>query len=114
MKELPPIPETYSATIATRYLELKHQGGIEKVTVEIGLPLNDVETVTGFDWRCPIKITIGETPTDKIYQVISAYACGVDSFQALELATNTLVEAKLTDIAKEYQATLSLCDDSSI
>lgn len=108
MQQLPPIPETYSATIATRDYELKHKDGSEKVTVEIGRPLNDVETVTGFAWRCPIRITIGETPTDKNHQLVSAYACGVDSLQALQLATNILVDAKLKDIAKDYQATLSL------
>lgn len=101
MSELPPISNEFSTIIASREFELSHRMGIDKVTVEIGSPINDVQTVVGYDWRCPVRITVGTT-------MIIDQSCGCDSFQALNIAMDQLVKIKLESIAQEKNATLLL------
>lgn len=101
MNELAPISNIFSTLIASREFELFNCTSTEKVTVEIGTPVNDVETVSGYDWRCPIKIIIGS-------EIINDRACGVDSFQALSIAMNQLIKLRLETIAQEKEAIIRL------
>ena len=101
MKTLPPIPGGFTTRIASREFELVHRGGIERVTVEVGMPVNDVETMDGFDWRCPVRIIAGG-------EIIEDRACGCDAFQALGLAMNPLVRMRLERIARDKGAEIRL------
>lgn len=101
MKDLSPIPNRFTSLIASSEFELSYNGGREKLTVEIGLPVNDVETVSGYDWRCPVRILFEDS-------IINEQACGCDSFQALNIAMGELVKSKLESIVKEKGAVLLL------
>ena len=101
MIEFPPISDKFSTLIASREFELFHRAGIDKVIVEIGLPVNDVKTVDGYDWRCPIRIIIGT-------KIINDQACGCDSFQALSIAMDQLIKLRLESIAQEKNAKILL------
>ena len=99
MKELPPIPDTFTTPIAIREFEISHKNGVEDLLLEIGVPIQDVAVIGGFDWRAPVKITCGN-------EVFIDRACGVDSFQALELVINKVVSVKIKAFLKEKEATL--------
>ena len=74
-----PIPATFTSMIATREFDLVQEEVHSKLTVEIGLPIQDVETVAGMDWRCPVRFVSGTS-------VRIRSACFFDSVQALQLA----------------------------
>ncbi len=101
MNELPPISDKFSTLIASREFELSSKTGIDNVIVEIGLPVNDVKTIDGYDWRCPVRIIIGT-------KIITDQACGGDSIQALDIAMGQLIELRLESIIREKNAKLLL------
>ncbi|HEY0734109.1 MAG TPA: hypothetical protein VGD69_04320 [Herpetosiphonaceae bacterium] len=74
-----PIPTDFTSVAAQREFTVIRAGVAGKLSVEIGIPIQDVETVSGYDWRCPVRIVDGDTIRER-------RACGVDSFQALRLA----------------------------
>ncbi|MEQ8821931.1 MAG: hypothetical protein RLY93_16985 [Sumerlaeia bacterium] len=74
-----PIPKTFTSPLAAREFELVSNQDSRCLTIEIGVPIRDVETAMGDDWRCPIRITCGG-------KVELTCACGVDAMQAIELA----------------------------
>ena len=100
--ELPPIPTSFTTVVAMR--EFEAVVGDEPTTVlfEVGAPTQDVETVTGFDWRSPVRITAGDT-------VRQRQACGVDSFQALQLAL-TIVDNEAKAMSEGPHGGLRLFD----
>jgi hypothetical protein len=77
--DLPPIPEHETPTIAERALVLREGGREQPVRVAFGAPQRDVPVVEGHDWRCPVRIEVGDT-------LIRRQALGIDSWQALQLA----------------------------
>ncbi|MBT2771112.1 hypothetical protein J7J47_02555 [Halomonas sp. ISL-60] len=79
-----PISTSYTETIASRVFDAVFDGSRQQIRLEIGQPIQDVETVGGTDWRCPVRLLINES------QVYIQNACGVDSYQALALAINQL------------------------
>ena len=79
-----PIPQHYTETIAKRTFEAATKGSKRPIVVEIGTPINDVPTVDGLDWRCPVKVS--SRPDINVQS-----ACGIDSIQALELACKHLI-----------------------
>jgi hypothetical protein len=87
-----PIPSTFTSMIAAREFDLVQGEVHSKLTVEIGLPIQDVETINGLDWRCPVRFVNGTS-------VRIQRACGVDSVQALQLAFR-LVENDLMKLSK--------------
>lgn len=87
-----PIPSTFTSTIATREFDLVQEEVHSKLTVEIGLPIQDVETVAGMDWRCPVRFVSGTF-------VRIRSACGIDSVQALQLAFR-LIENDFEELSK--------------
>lgn len=97
MNEFPPIANNFSTLIASREFELSHNAGIQKVIFEIGLPVNDVETVAGFDWRCPVRMIVGNT-------IIIEQVCGSDSVQALSIAIGQFIKLRLKSLAQEKEA----------
>ncbi|WP_417903577.1 DUF6968 family protein [Caldimonas brevitalea] len=97
MTQLAPIPSDFTSAVATREFELVRDAVASKLLVEIGTPVQDVESLGGTDWRCPVRFSGGETT-----RVQSA--CGVDSFQALHLAFR-LVQVELDRLTKDEQAT---------
>ena len=64
--------------IAVREFDLVEEKMHSKLRVEIGLPIQDVETVAGMDWRCPVRFVSGTS-------VRIRSACGIDAVQALQL-----------------------------
>ncbi|MFC0116520.1 DUF6968 family protein [Pseudoalteromonas xiamenensis] len=104
---LPPINLSFSEKIAERQYILKTRTQNWKLTVCVGLPVQDVETVLGLDWRCPIQVIF---QNERIYD----YACGVDSFQALELAMNYCVTKWVNEIAQRFNAHVELFDEFAI
>ena len=103
MGDLPPIPEEFTSVIATRQYEITHDGVMDKIIVEIGLPVNDVECVDSTDWRCPIRITDGD-------KIVVCSAFGFDSYQALSLALNQLLRVRVELIARNKGAKVTLFD----
>lgn len=104
MNTLAPIPTEFSTLIAAREYELQHKIGagktaIDKIRVEVGAPVNDVVTVEGNDWRCPIRIIMAN-------KTIIDQACGCDSYQALQLAMNELLVAHLQTITRTTPRTI--------
>lgn len=79
MRDLAPIPTNFTSLAARREFTILRSGVASRLVVEIGVPIQDVETITGYDWRCPVHILDGDTLRER-------RACGVDSFQALRLA----------------------------
>ncbi|QIB65713.1 DUF6968 family protein [Kineobactrum salinum] len=98
MTELPPIPTEFTSVIASRECEVARNGVCSKVLFEIGMPIQDVPTVAGLDWRCPIR-------TSEDIQIVERYACGVDSFQAIHNALR-IVQSEIDAIAKCHSVTL--------
>ena len=107
MREFPPISVKFSTLIASREFELSHSAGIEKVTVEIGVPVKDVETIDGYDWRCPLRIIIGT-------KIINDRACGCDSFQALGIVMDQLIKIRVESIAEEKNTKILLYGEDYI
>lgn len=92
MTALPPIPSTFSRAIATRVLTVVRDGRAAELRIEIGQPLQDVPTVTGQDWRCPLRLQ------EDGGEIRLRSACGIDAYQALRLAFD-LVAQELAEIA---------------
>ena len=86
MSELPPVPTYFTRTIAARDLTVLRQDQATPLRLEIGEPVQDVETVGGMDWRCPVRWTEGDAT-----KVHSLY--GVDSMQALQQAMQWIAYA---------------------
>ncbi|WP_462163682.1 DUF6968 family protein [Pseudoalteromonas xiamenensis] len=107
MKSLPPINLSFSEKIAERQYLVKTRTQKWKLVVYVGLPIQDVETVVGLDWRCPIQVIF---QNEKIHD----YACGVDSFQALELAMSYCVTKWVSEIAQRFNAQIELFDEFEI
>ena len=74
--ELPPIPTTFTATIASRTLMFVTKRKRQRIHIRIGQPVRDVPTVGGLDWRCPISVT-------GLPKRTTPQGHGVDSLQAL-------------------------------
>ena len=91
MKKLPPIPNTFTSPIAERRLVVETTGARRNLRVELGAPIQDVPTVCGFDWRCPIRFS-GHSAYRR-----TLHAFGADSVQSLAHAL-MLVHAELTAI----------------
>ncbi|WP_162988018.1 DUF6968 family protein [Stutzerimonas urumqiensis] len=79
MSDLPLIPSRFTSVVASRELQLVQGDTTTPLLFEVGSPVRDVPTVAGFDWRCPVRVTEGASRRER-------QVCGVDSFQALELA----------------------------
>jgi hypothetical protein len=79
MNKLLAIPQTFTERIAVRDFEVVRAGIISALRVELGHPVQDIETVTGFDWRCPVRFL--DSDGQKVRSI-----CGIDSLQALKLA----------------------------
>ncbi|MDH5834854.1 DUF6968 family protein [Luteimonas kalidii] len=77
--DLPAIPDDDTPTIAERALVLRAGGREQPVRVAFGTPRRDVPVVGGHDWRCPVRIEVGDA-------LIRRQALGIDSWQALQLA----------------------------
>jgi hypothetical protein len=94
-----PFSQTFTRTIAERRLILVEGNRRRRVRIQVGEPIQDVETVRGTDWRCPVRITglsTGRVPP----------GIGVDSFQALVHALAS-VEAHVYAAQAEAPITLS-------
>ena len=102
MQSLPPIPTTFTRTVAARAMTVNRHGRTDELHLEVGQPVQDVETVSGTDWRCPVRLRQGDTTT--VHN-----ACGVDSFQALQLALES-VRLKLEVLAAEEGVSLQFLD----
>lgn len=94
----PPISQAYSRTVAERAFVLRAPDAEMPVRVEFGEPQQDVEVVNGFDWRCPVRITIGSEAT--VRSIV-----GVDSLQALQLAVD-FARSELVLLLEQPGATL--------
>ena len=92
MKALPPIPEGFTSVVASREFVVVRGAVSTRMLVEIGAPVQDVETVDGFDWRCPVRYSEDS-------RVRERQVCGVDAYQALELALK-LVGIEVSALAK--------------
>tara|TARA_R110002167_G_scaffold352236_1_gene565103 strand:+ start:280 stop:615 length:336 start_codon:yes stop_codon:yes gene_type:complete len=101
VKDLSEIPTAFTSVIATREFNLTRNGVCKKLVVEIGKPINDVETICGFDWRCPLRLCFEST-------VINENACGADSFQALSLCLSQLVQLEVERFSKSINSTIEL------
>ena len=102
MQSLPPIPTTFTRTVAARAMTVTRHGRTDELHLEVGQPVQDVETVSGTDWRCPVRLRQGDTTT--VHN-----ACGIDSFQALQLALET-VRIQLEELAGEEGVSLQFLD----
>lgn len=102
MNQLAPIPNTFTSVIATREFELTQNGVPSKLVVEVGLPVQDVETVAGMDWRCPIRFVQDTSVQER-------RACGVDAVQALQLALQ-LVHEEIVRMSEDKNCQILLFD----
>ena len=76
--------------IAQRDLVLVITGRRRQVRVRVGRPVQDVETVSGVDWRCPITVSgVGRTRFNRGLGVDSLQAL-VDAIKALEVEIEAL------------------------
>lgn len=92
-KRLAPISNEFTSAIANRSFDIIEAGVSSKLVIEIGMPVQDVETVDGMDWRCPVRLVSGTS-------IQADRACGVDAVQALELAL-TLVSNKVQQLLED-------------
>ena len=90
MKLLPPVCTEFTVCIASREYEMQCGELIKKMTIEIGLPANDVITLDANAWRCPVRISCDEI-------IDNLYVCGEDSYQAIGMAFH-LVQWELLKI----------------
>lgn len=94
MSALAPIPKEFTRAVAARELTVLRPGrGATRLHLEIGQPVQDVETVGGMDWRCPVRWREGDA-------VRVRNACGVDAMQALQLALQSMAD-ELAALADE-------------
>ena len=100
MKELPPIPTAFTSAVASREFVVLIDEVSTSVLFEVGIPTQDVATVEGFDWRCPIRIMEGDLLRER-------QAFGVDSFQALQLGLR-IVEDEATLMSSAEDSTVLL------
>lgn len=91
-KELAPILTGLTSVIAERNLILPVDGKRRRIRIEIGQPVQDVETAGGLDWRCPVRISGRALRRD-------VQGFGIDSLQALIHALK-LVETEIGAIEK--------------
>lgn len=77
--DLPPISKEMTQVLMERELVLVTDHERRPVTLRIGMPVQDVKTVNGFDWRCPVEF-VGLTRKHLFSAV------GVDALQAVTLA----------------------------
>ena len=52
-----PISRQFTRPLVERQLEFETPAHRIPVTLRIGLPVQDVETASGLDWRCPVEFT---------------------------------------------------------
>jgi hypothetical protein len=95
MKNLPPISNTFTETIASTQYEFVNSLERHPVTVEIGKPIHDVVCVNSIDWRCPLRIKYLNKESIRNFM-------GVDSAQALFCVKYEIIEPLLLSIAKKY------------
>lgn len=93
------ISKEYTDTIAVRLYEITSHDSVRSIEVSVGSAVKDVQTVSGFDWRCPVRITDGDF-------VDIQNACGVDSVQALELAITQLMTIQAKKAVKKGESLL--------
>lgn len=93
MSGLPRIPTHATSPIAWRELVLSRDGVACALRVEIGQPVQDVETIAGTDWRCPVQWLEGDRRW-------CAQACGVDAYQALQLGL-AMVREELAALSRQ-------------
>jgi hypothetical protein len=99
MTRLGPISKDFTTSVATQtFVRVDDRGSIQ-VQVELGTPVQDIETVQGADWRCPIRFS-----EEGEMHVVSV--CGASGLQSLALALK-LIEA---EFPLELQATHLLQD----
>ena len=104
MPKLPPVPKTFTSVIAERRLSVESPSGSRAVRVQIGAPIQDVPTVSGFDWRCPIRFT-GHSSRRRTFQ-----AFGADSLQSLIHAIK-LIQTELDSIERSPNTRLFWFDE---
>ena|GEM_PF-1950897 len=94
----PSIPSGFSRAICTRDFLLRSDPISKPLRVEIGEPLQDVVTVDGMDWRCPVRIIVAGNET--------IYSCfGVDSLQSVLVAIGC-IRSQLENIAEQHPGDL--------
>lgn len=98
MAHLLPIPTTFTSVVASREFTIVSNGAYSTVAFEIGLPIQDVETVAGMDWRCPLRIKNGTSINQR-------NACGVDSLQAIANALR-IMRYEIEKIGQDCTITL--------
>ena len=76
MKTFPPISKEFADTILERELTLVLETDQRMLILRFGKPIQDVETVDSFDWRCPVQLIGGDK--EHLHPGL-----GVDSLQAL-------------------------------
>ena len=94
MKDFAPLSRDFTVLMACRnYMVLLEGRPVMPLSVEIGACVQDVETVNGTDWRCPVRFTLG-------HEVTVHLGVGIDSFQALRIAMDR-VRWQLERLAQE-------------
>lgn len=96
-------PSEFTRQVAERHFVLRSAEGEHSLRVEFGEPIRDVAVVNGTDWRCPMRITVGEKAT--IRSIV-----GIDSLQSLQLAIS-LARAELEAIASRPGTVLLYLDE---
>ena len=91
-----PIPETFTRTVVSREFSAVTNGVNTTIRLEIGEPINDVETVAENDWRVPVRVLVDDK------QVYLKNACGIDCYQALLLAMTSLSPIAVHHVAKDF------------
>ena len=73
--EFPPLSREMTPVLMERQLLLVSNNERRPITVRIGIPVQDVETVGGLNWRCPVEfVGLSTRPFP---------AVGVDAVQAV-------------------------------
>lgn len=94
MSTLPDTPNHFTSVIIERRYELQRGESRQPVVIKIGQPVQDVPTIDGFDWRCPVRWRFeGKTECEQ--------ACGIDAFQAVEISMTHLVDIILERLEKQ-------------
>jgi hypothetical protein len=76
LKTFPPISREFTGTVLERELTLILDTDQCTLVLRFGKPIQDVETVDSFDWRCPVQLIGGGK--EALHPGV-----GVDSLQAL-------------------------------
>jgi len=103
MPKLPAIPKGFTSVIAERRLILESSDARRKLCIQIGAPIQDVPTVSGFDWRCPIRFA-------GLRRRRALQACGVDSLQSVVHAL-FLIQSELRGIEQDGRSRLIWLDE---